>query len=103
MKLSTWLKWITGGCEALLAIPLAGGFFVLSTGWSVLIFMFLFHLIALIFSARESRSFAGSILGLITSAIGAIPIIGWIMHMVTAIVLLVDAGLATKSDKEASL
>ncbi|MBH0231229.1 hypothetical protein LCL89_08815 [Halobacillus yeomjeoni] len=99
MKLSTWLKWFTGGCEALLAIPLAGGLFVLSTGWQVLIFMFLFHLVTLIFSVKESRSFAGSILGLITSVVGAIPFLGWIMHMVTAIVLLVDAGLATKTDK----
>ncbi|ARI78387.1 hypothetical protein [Halobacillus mangrovi] len=99
MKISTWLKWITGICEAFLAIPIAGGAFILSTGWQALILMFIFHLVALVFSVKENRSFAGSVLGLITNAIGALPFVGWIMHTITAIVLLVDAGVSTRTDK----
>ncbi|RWZ58144.1 hypothetical protein EQV77_10205 [Halobacillus fulvus] len=99
MKLSTLLKWITGGGEAFLAIPIAGGLFILSSGWQALLFMFVAHLITLIVSIRDNRSYVGSVLGLITSAIGAIPIVGWIMHTVTAIVLLIDAGRDTKADK----
>lgn len=100
MKLSTILKWLTGGCEAFLAIPIAGGAFIFSNAWLPLLFMFAFHLITLVVSAREKRSYVGSILGIITSAIGAIPIIGWVMHTVTAIVLLLDAGRSTKLDNQ---
>ncbi|MCA0971941.1 hypothetical protein LCM20_15145 [Halobacillus litoralis] len=101
MKLSTILKWITGICEALLAIPVAGGLFVLSSGWGPLLFMFIIHAITLVLSIRDNRSFAGSILGLITSVIAVIPILGWIMHTVTAIVLLIDGGRSTRLDKTA--
>lgn len=100
MKISTILKWLTGGCEAFLAIPIAGGLFIFSSGWSALLFMFIFHLITLILSIKDKRTYAGSVLGLITSAIGAIPIIGWIMHTITAIILLIDAGRATKLDQK---
>ncbi|CDQ20478.1 hypothetical protein SAMN05192559_105260 [Halobacillus karajensis] len=101
MKISTLLKWVTGGCEAFLAIPIAGGAFIFSNAWFPLLFMFIFHLITLVVSAKEKRSYAGSILGMITSAIGAIPIIGWIMHTITAIVLLIDAGRSTRLDNKA--
>lgn len=101
MKLSTIMKWVTGGCEALLAIPLIGGIFVLSSGWSVLIFMLVIHLITLLLSIRENRTYAGSILGLITSVLATIPIVGWILHTATAIVLLIDAGRSSRQDKNA--
>ncbi|MFZ0368499.1 MAG: hypothetical protein WAM07_02735 [Halobacillus sp.] len=103
MKPSTLLKWITGACEAFLAIPIAGGAFVLGNGWAPLLFMFIFHIITLIVSIRENRFFVGSILGLVTSAIGVIPFIGWIMHTTTAIVLLIDAGISSGTDKRAKL
>ncbi|MBA2176430.1 hypothetical protein H0266_16145 [Halobacillus locisalis] len=101
MKLSTLLKWITGVCEALLAIPLAGGLFVLSGGWGALLFMFVAHLITLIVAINDNRTYGGNILGMITSAVAVIPIVGWIMHTVTAIVLLIDAGRSTRKDKTA--
>lgn len=100
MKLSTLLKWLTGGSEAFLAIPIAGGAFIFSNAWLPLLFMFVFHLITLVVSARDKRSYTGSILGMITSAIGAIPFIGWVMHTVTAIVLLIDAGRSTSLDNK---
>ncbi|MYL71533.1 hypothetical protein GLW00_11750 [Halobacillus litoralis] len=100
MKLSTLLKWLTGGCEAFLAIPIAGGAFIFSNAWMPLLFMFVFHLITLVVAARDKRSYAGNILGMITSAIGAIPFIGWVMHTVTAIVLLIEAGRSTSLDNK---
>ncbi|WP_226584908.1 hypothetical protein [Halobacillus litoralis] len=101
MKISTLLKWVTGGCEAFLAIPIAGGIFIFSSGWNALMFMFIFHLITLVVSVKENRSYIGSILGLITSVVGWIPLVGWIMHTITAIVLLIDAGRTTSMDKKA--
>ncbi|MGP4060787.1 hypothetical protein [Halobacillus litoralis] len=101
MKFSTILKWLTGGCEAFLAIPLAGGLFIFSSGWSALLFMFVFHLITLVVSVKDKRTYVGSVLGMITSAIGAIPVVGWIMHTITAIILLIDAGRSTRVEKKA--
>ncbi|MBN8235961.1 hypothetical protein JF544_11910 [Halobacillus kuroshimensis] len=101
MKLSTILKWVTGGCEALLAIPFIGGLFVVGSGWNALLFMFVAHLITLIFAVRDNRTYAGSVLGMITSALAWIPVLGWILHSVTAIFLLIDAGRATSLDKKA--
>lgn len=101
MKFSTILKWLTGGCEAFLAIPLAGGLFIFSSGWSALLFMFVFHLITLVVSVKDKRTYVGSVLGMITSAIGAIPVVGWIMHTITAIILLIDAGRSTRLEKKA--
>lgn len=100
MKISTILKWLTGGCEAFLAIPIAGALFIFSNAWMPLLFMFVFHLITLIVAAKENRTYVGSILGMITSAVGAIPFVGWIMHTITAIVLLIEAGRSTKLDKQ---
>lgn len=99
MKLSTLLKWITGGCEAFLAIPILGGAFIFGSGWTVLMFMFVVHLVTLVFSIRENRSYIGSVFGLVTSVIGLIPFIGWLLHTITAIILLVDAAGATRTDK----
>ncbi|SIS48962.1 hypothetical protein [Salimicrobium flavidum] len=95
MSATTLLKWITGICEALLAIPIAGGAFILSGGWQPLLFMFVFHLIVLIISVKQSEFSSGSVVGMIANAVGIIPIIGWIMHTITAIILIVDAGMST--------
>ncbi|WP_082235077.1 hypothetical protein [Halobacillus massiliensis] len=96
MNRTTILKWITGICEGLLAIPLAGGTFIVSMTWTPLLFMFVFHTVTLILSIKDSRFSSGSILGMITSFLGAIPFVGWVMHTITAIVLLIDAAIETK-------
>ncbi|MFC7061911.1 hypothetical protein [Halobacillus seohaensis] len=97
MNRTTILKWVTGISEGLLAIPFAGGTFILSMSWTPLLFMFALHTITLIFSIKDKQFSSGSILGMITSFIGAIPIVGWIMHTITALVLLIDASVETKN------
>ncbi|WP_173917309.1 hypothetical protein [Halobacillus sp. Marseille-Q1614] len=96
MNRTTILKWITGICEGLLAIPIAGGTFIVSMTWTPLLFMFVLHTITLIISIKDARFSSGSILGMITSFLGAIPFVGWVMHTITAIVLLIDAAVETK-------
>ncbi|HLR61508.1 MAG TPA: hypothetical protein VK097_03605 [Lentibacillus sp.] len=91
MSLSRIMKWVTGGCEAFLGIPLIGGSFILSTSWGALFVMFILHLVTLLIARNEKGSIAGSVLGMVTSFIGVIPIVGMIMHIITAIVLLIDA------------
>src|SRR5690606_7398125 len=94
MRISVALLWITGLAEAFLAIPLIGGGFVISTGYSVLGVMFVLHAITLFFCFREYSPKSGSILGIITIAIAWIPGIGWVFHLITADVLLITAAMS---------
>lgn len=96
MKISVALMWITGLAEAFLAIPVIGGSVVLSTGYSVLGVMFVLHAITLFFAFREYSPKSGSILGLVTSALAWIPLLGWAMHLVTAAVLIITAAMADR-------
>ncbi|WP_010648295.1 hypothetical protein [Oceanobacillus massiliensis] len=91
MSTSRIFKWITGIFEALLGIPILGGFYIIANGWSPLFVMLVLHIITWVLTAKDNGSQAGSILGVITSIIGWIPIIGMIMHIITAIVLLLSA------------
>ncbi|SFB27001.1 hypothetical protein SAMN04488072_11281 [Lentibacillus halodurans] len=93
MSLSRIMKWITGGCEAFLGIPFIGGAFIFSTTWGALFIMFILHMVTLFIARNEKGSIAGNVLGMVTSFIGVIPIIGMIMHIITAIVLLIDAAI----------
>ena len=90
-QVSTTLKWVSGGMELLLGIPVLGAIIVFSTGYSVLFFMAILHIITIVFASRENESKGGNILGLITSLIAWIPLVGMFMHMVSAIVILIDA------------
>lgn len=102
MKVSIALLWITGLAEALLAIPFIGGSFVLSTGWTALGVMFVLHAITLFFCFREYSPKSGSILGIITSMVAWLPGIGWLMHLLTAAVLLITAGMSSARAKPTS-
>jgi len=91
LKTSTLLKWITGGLEVFLGIPIIGGMFIVSLRWAPLWIMLILHIVTLVFSIRENERSHGSILGIITSVVGFVPFVGMVMHIITGIVLLVDA------------
>lgn len=97
MKISVALLWITGLAEAFLAIPFIGGGFVLSTGYTALGVMFVLHVITLFFCFREYSPKSGSILGIITSLMSWIPLIGWVLHLISAIVLLFTAAISNRT------
>ncbi|WP_079526467.1 hypothetical protein [Halobacillus hunanensis] len=99
MQRTTLMKWVTGVAEGLLAIPIAGGAFVISTGWMALLVMFILHAITLIISIKDSKFSSGSIVGMVASFLGAIPILGWMLHTAAALVLLIDAGQETGKAK----
>lgn len=98
MSVSRILKWVSGACEAFLAIPIIGGTFVLSLYWTPLLAMLILHIITLIFTQKDGGPTVGSILGIVTSCIAWIPIIGWIMHLLSAIFLMINA--ATPENKD---
>ena len=84
------LKWISAGIEAFLGIPVLGGAIILSTGWAPLGIMFIFHIVLVIFSSKVGERAAGNIVGIITSVVGFIPVLGMIMHLVTAAVIALE-------------
>ncbi|MGY3716962.1 hypothetical protein ACWE42_15720 [Sutcliffiella cohnii] len=91
MSASRILKWVTGGLEAFLGIPIIGGTFVLSFLWTPLAVMLALHITTLVIGNKEGKSSSGSVLGIVTSCIAWIPIVGMIMHIITAIILMLDA------------
>ena len=75
----------------LLGIPFLGMIIIVSTLWTILGIMLALHIVTLVFSLRDQTKIHGSILGIIASVLGWIPIIGWVIHLITGILLLVDA------------
>ncbi|GGE01607.1 hypothetical protein [Paenibacillus nasutitermitis] len=96
MKISRVLRFISAILEACLGIPIVGGLFVISMSYSPLMFMFVLHLITLFFCFRERSGKIGSIAGIVTSLLAWIPILGMIMHILSAIILFISAA----SDRE---
>jgi hypothetical protein len=91
------LKWVTGGLEAILGIPILGGSIVIGLGWTPLLVMLIFHILVLVLSKKVGVKAHGNILGIVTSAIGWIPIVGMFMHMLSALFILIDAARKDKN------
>ncbi|OAS84128.1 MULTISPECIES: hypothetical protein [Metabacillus] len=91
------LKWISGGIEAILGIPIIGGSIVIGLGWTPLWVMLIFHIAVLVLSKKVGVKAYGNILGIVTSAIGWIPIVGMFMHMLSAVFILIDAARKDKN------
>ncbi|SDB82255.1 hypothetical protein [Shouchella lonarensis] len=88
---SRTLKTLCGSFEAILAIPILGGSIVIFSGYSALPFMLILHIVGLIFAAIHYRQKAGHICGIVTALLGWIPFLGWLLHVITAIVLVFEA------------
>ena len=84
-------KWIAGGLEAFLAIPIVGATVILGTYWLPLFIMMAFHIYNLVMSSEDGYAKTGSIVGIIGNALGWFPGIGWTFHVVTAVLLMVEA------------
>ncbi|MFZ4451538.1 hypothetical protein [Salibacterium aidingense] len=91
MKLSAIAKFITGGYEALLAIPFLGGSIVVFSGYGALGTALLLHVIALIITFVYRTSKTPNIFGIVTNLLAWIPVIGWILHTIAAILLIASA------------
>lgn len=98
MSTSKILKWVSGGLEALLGVPILGGTIVVGLVWTPLAMMLILHIVTLVITKKEGGgSTTGSILGIITSCVAWIPIVGMIMHIITAIILMLDAAKAEQN------
>lgn len=85
------MKWITGGLEIFLAIPIVGGAVVIGLAYTPLVIMLALHIVTLVLSSKNGETKYGSIVGIVTSCIAWIPFVGWIMHVVSGILLMVSA------------
>jgi hypothetical protein len=95
-SLGKLFKWGTFAYEAFLALPFIGGAFVVANGWLPLGVAFLLHAVAVIILLRERGPFIGNIVGIVTSVVAIIPFVGWIMHAITAIILLLEGIFASR-------
>lgn len=91
MSNSRIMKVVTGVLEGILAIPLLGGVIVLATGYWALAIMLVLHIITLVMTKKDNGASAGSVFGIVTSCIAWIPLLGWIMHLLSAILLIIGA------------
>ncbi|MDA1771541.1 hypothetical protein PDJ95_09100 [Bacillus cereus] len=85
------LKWVTGALEALLGIPVLGGTIVVSLLWLPLLFMLVLHIVTLVLAKEANMSANGNVLGIVTSCLAWIPFVGMILHILSAIFIMMDA------------
>lgn len=91
------LKWISGSVEIFLAIPVLGGLIVIGTGYTALVLTLILHIVTLILSSKDKEPYYGSVLGIVTSLLAWIPILGWILHLISGILLMVSAAQKPKT------
>ena len=85
------MKLLTGVLEAVLAIPVIGGLIVLISGYWILVVMCVLHAVTLMIAVRNGDSYHGPVLGIVTSMLAWIPFLGWMLHLATAVLLLMSA------------
>ncbi len=56
--------------------------------------MLALHIVTLVLTKKDGGDTTGSILGIITSCVAWIPFVGMVMHIITAIFLMIDASKA---------
>lgn len=100
MSVSRILKWLTGGLEAILGVPLLGATIVIGTAYVALPIMLVLHIITLVLTKKDNGQTTGSVLGIITSCVGWIPFVGMVMHILSAVFLMIDAAAKDKSYKQ---
>jgi len=89
MKAAGTLLLVTAIIEAILGIPLLGGTLVMLSGYTLLFATLILHIVTLVLCSQHNKPVVGSILGIITSVLAWIPILGMIMHLTTAVFLFI--------------
>ena len=93
------LKWVTGSMEAVLGIPILGATIVIGFLWMPLVIMLSLHIVTLAIAKQSGGSSTGSVLGIVTSCVAWIPFVGMIMHILTAIFLMIDAAKPDENEQ----
>lgn len=90
-NIATTLKWISGGLEALLGIPLVGASIVIGLFYVPLLLMLAFHIVNFNISKKHGKKTSANVLGIVTNCVAWIPGVGMIMHILSAVFLMLEA------------
>ena len=74
--------------ETVFAIPLLGVLIITGLFWMPMILAFAYHIITLILSKDKKT---GPIMGILANSVGFIPFVGWVLHILAAIFLWIEA------------
>jgi hypothetical protein len=77
--------------ETILAIPIVGAMIIMGWSWIPLVLAVVYHSITLVYTIKGGGNRVGPILGVITGVVGVVPLLGWSMHVITAIFLYLGA------------
>ncbi|GAA0605028.1 hypothetical protein GCM10009001_22850 [Virgibacillus siamensis] len=92
LTLSRVLKFISGGAEGFLGIPVIGEAFIITTNFGALIIMFILHLMTLLIARNEGGSVIGSLIGMAASVVGYFDaFFGMLLHLAAGLTLLFNA------------
>lgn len=100
---SKTLKWITGTLEVILALPVVGVSIVLGSHYIVLPIMFVLHLFTFMMTKKDRGAKSGSVIGMVASCIGWLPLLTIAPHLLAAFFLFVNAAMTEEpaaSDSE---
>ncbi len=89
-KTSDKLKLASAITETVFAVPLLGGVIIGGLFWLPLLGALALHIVTLRTAKKENKKSTGSIVGIVASTVGIIPVVGWFLHIATAIVLWLD-------------
>jgi choline-glycine betaine transporter len=78
------LKMSCAICETVLAVPIIGGTIILGMFWIPLLLMLVLHIVTLSLT-KDVRPVTGNIFGILGSVLGWIPVLGWLLHLLSAI------------------
>jgi len=84
------LKMVAAIVETILALPFIGGLIVIGTAWLTLVIVLALHIAILAVTSSNKSKKTAPIIGIITNALAWIPVVGWLLHLVTAILYWVD-------------
>jgi len=84
------LKLIAAIVETILALPFIGGLIVIGTAWLTLVIVLALHIAILAVASQNKAKKVAPIMGIITNVLAWIPVVGWLLHLVTAILYWVD-------------
>jgi len=84
------LKLASAIVETVFAIPVLGAMIILGFVWIPLICALALHIVTLVLTKKD-RKINGSVFGILAATIGLIPFVGWVLHVLAAIFLWIEA------------
>lgn len=77
--------------ETLFAIPVLGAMIIMGLFYIPLLIALAGHIITLVITSKAGGKKRGPIMGIIASTVGIIPIVGMILHILTAVFCYIEA------------